>query len=187
MTLSEVLVETYAAVDQQALPLFLACVGVPVVGSVAAWIGRGGRVDRDGRLFANLTVGFGLVVLVLQVVAIGVARAAFDAPLLSANILLLIGPPLALTLALFGVRLVFPLSQLGSARTARSAVLLVLLVLGLVWLFSQFRGWGVVFFGSIAQLAALGALGWLLLKRLGRGATGRDPDVHGGAPPRPRR
>lgn len=174
MTLSEVLSDAYAAVDGQGLAIFLACLGVPVVGTVAAWIGKGGRTDRDGRFFANVAVGFGLLALILEVLVIVVARAAFTANVLDANVLLLIGPPLALGLGLLGVRLVFPLSELGSARTARSALLFVLLVIAIIWFFGQFRGWGIVFFGSLAQLAALGALVWFLLRRLGRGALGKS-------------
>ena len=154
MTLSEALVETYAAADRHAALIALACVGVPVVGTLAAWIGRGGRTDRDGRFLANATVAFGLLVLALQVLAVAVARAAFDAPLLDANLLLLVAPPLALGLALFGVRLVFPLSGLGSARAARSAALLVLLVLALVWLFGQFRGAQVLPVGSFSAIGS---------------------------------
>jgi len=173
MTLSETLHEAYGAVDSQALAVFLACVGVPVVGTVAAWIGKGGKTDKDGRFFANLAVGFGLVALVLEVVVIVIARAALSASLMDANVLLLFGPPLALILALVGVRLVFPLSELGSAQTARAALLFVLLVIAIIWFFGQFRGWGIVFFGSIAQLAALGLLVWFLLRRLGRRALGK--------------
>jgi len=174
MTLSEALISAYAAADAHA-PIVLAVgVAVPIVGTAAAWIGRGGRTDRDGRFLANLTIAFGLLAFALQIVAIGIARAAFDARLLDANALLLLAPPLTLALALVGVRVVFPLDQLGVARSARAAVLLFLLVLALVWVFGQFRGWGVVFFGSVAQLVALGALAWLLLRRLARSATGRD-------------
>lgn len=179
MTLSETLTEAYGAVDRHALIVFLACAGVPVVGTVAAWIGKGGKTDKDGRFFANLAVGFGLLALILEVLVIVIARAAFSASLMDANVLLLFGPPLALVLGLLGVRLVFPLSELGSAKTARAAVLFVLLVVAIIWFFGQFRGWGVIFFGSVAQLAALGVLAWFLLRRLGRRALGK------GEPKRP--
>ena len=181
MTLSELLSDGYAAVDHNALGVFLASVGVPVIGTVAAWIGKGGRSDKDGRFFANLAVGFGLVAVILEVLVIVIARVGFGATIMDANVLLLVGGPVALALGLLGVRLVFPLSELGSARTARAALLFVLLVIGIIWFFSQFRGWGIVFFGSIAQLAALGLLAWFLLRRLGRRAIGRG-EVTG--PPR---
>lgn len=178
MTLSEILTDVHGFFDANALPVFLTCVGVPVVGTALAWVARGGRTDRDGRVIANVVLSFGLVAFVFAMLAIVVARWAFDVSLLDANALLLVGPLLALGLALLGVRLVFPLSELGSARTARDVGLLVLLIIGLIWLFGQFRGWGVVFFGGVAQLAAIGLFLFVLVRRMARRAfkgDGRSP------------
>jgi len=193
MTVAETLTDLYRTLESAAVPIFAACAAVPIGGTLAAWIGRGGRTDRDGRFFANMVIGFGLLVFVLEVLVLLVARWAFDASVLDANVFLLIGPVLALVLGLLGVRLVFPLSALGSARTARSALLLVGLTIVIIWLLGQFRGWGVVFVGGIAQLGLLLALGWLLLRGLAKKTFGKgdgkdDGDVDGRPrPPPPRR
>lgn len=176
MTLAETLTEAYRGLEAAAVPIFIVCAGVPVGGTLAAWIGRGGRTDKDGRFFANAVIAFGLLAFALEVLALLIARWALDVPLLQANILLLIGPPLALVLGLAGVRLVFPLSELGSAKTARSALLLVGLTLVIIWFLGQFRGWGIMFFGGIAQLGVLFALGWLLFKGLARKVRGKAAD-----------
>lgn len=174
MTLSEILTDAHGFFDTHATPVFLTCVGVPVVGTALAWIARGGRTDRDGRFIANAVLAFALVVFVFAVLALSIARLAFDASLLDANALLLAGPLVGLALAVLGVRLVFPLSELGSARTARDVGLFVLLIVGLIWLLGQFRGWGVIFFGGLAQLAAIGFFLYFLVRRMARRAFKGD-------------
>jgi hypothetical protein len=67
-----------------------------------------------------------------------------------------------------GIRLIFPLSELGSAQTARDVFLFVVALLVVVWLFSKFRGWGIVFFGGLVQLLLVGVLLAFLLRYLFR-------------------
>ena len=42
-----------------------------------------------------------------------------------------------------------------------------------LWLFSQFRGWGIVFWGELGQLALILVFGYVLLRRLYRRAFSR--------------
>ena len=60
MALDELLAGLYAWAAVQAQWLLIAALAIPAVGSMAAWIGKGGRTDRDGRVIASLLVGFGM-------------------------------------------------------------------------------------------------------------------------------
>jgi hypothetical protein len=158
----------YTWLDERALWVLVGAVLIPIVGIAAAWVGSTGRSDRDGRLFADLTLGLGFVLFALEILAVSIAEIAFDKGLLDANFLLLVAPLLALGLSLLGIRLIFPLSELGSAQTARDVFLFVVALLVVVWLFSKFRGWGIVFFGGLVQLLLVGVLLAFLLRYLFR-------------------
>lgn len=175
MSLAEIFAAAYEQLDVLAVPIFAVCVGVPLLGTALARVGRGGRTDKDGRFAADVMVVFGLAAFALELVAIGIAHFGFHQGLLQANALLLLGPLLALGLSFVGARLVFPGTSLGSIRAARAALLLAGVLLAVFWLFSQFRGWGIVFFGDVAQLVVIGTLLALLVRHLYRRALGR-PD-----------
>jgi len=163
MTLSELITDAYGWLDARALGVLAVCAAVPVGGTALAWLGRRGP---GGRLMANAVLAFGMIAFVLSMLAVIIARWAFGVTVLEANVVLLLGPVVALLLAVLGARLVFPLSELGSARTARDIGLFILLILGIIWFFSQFRGWGVLFFGGLAQLAVIGIFVVVLVRRL---------------------
>ena len=168
MSLGELLALAYGWADAHAPQILLAAVAVPLLGTLAAWIGRGGRTDRDGRAIASVLVGFGLAVLLLGLAAALVAHLAFDRSVLEADVALLAAPPVCLALCLAGVRLVFPLAELGSVRTMRDVGLFVVACGVVLWLFSKFRGWGIVFWGDLVQLALILVFGYVLLRRLYR-------------------
>ena len=173
MSLADLLVSVYRWADARALEILLAGALIPVAGTLAAWIGRGGRTDRDGRFIASALIGFGLAVFLVEVIAIVVAHLAFDRSALDAGIVLLLAPVVCLVLCLAGVRLVFPLDELASVRTLRDIGLFVAACVAALWLFSKFRGWGIVFWGDLGQLAIIGAFGFILMRRLYRRAFRR--------------
>ena len=71
---------------------------------------------------------------------------------------------------LLGIRMVFPLNELASVQTFTDMGLFVAACLFVLWLFSTFRGWGIVFLGDLGQLVIIGGLGYLVLRRLYRRA-----------------
>ena len=147
---------------------------IPVIGTLLAWIGKGGRTDRDGRLIASSVVLFGLGAFLLEVLAVAVGRLAFERSILEVNVILVIAPVACLAGCVLGIRLVFPLNQLASVRSMTDVGLFVAACLVVLWLFSKFRGWGIVFWGDLGQLLIIGVLGFFLLKRLYRRATGKN-------------
>ncbi len=173
MSLGDLLASAYGWADAHAVQLLLAAIVVPALGTIAAWVGRGGRTDRDGRAVASALVGFGLVVFALALVFALLAHLLFERSVLEAHVALLAAPPVCLGLCLAGVRLVFPLDELASVRTLRDVGLFVLACALVLWLFSKFRGWGIVFWGDLGQLALILIFGFLLLRRLYRRAFSR--------------
>jgi hypothetical protein len=173
MTLAELLRDAYAWADTNAMWVLLGGVTVPVAGTIAARIGKAGKTDADGKLIASLVMGLALMAVVLEVACLFIARSALGADLLQANPLLLVAPVVCLAGAVVGLRLVFPLTELGSVRTAIDLGAFLLACAGVVWLASKFR-WGVLFIGSIGQLVVILALAALVLRRMYRRAFGID-------------
>jgi hypothetical protein len=93
---------------------------------------------------------------------------------LQANALLLAAPVVCLVFTLLGVKLVFPLSQLGSVKSLIDLAWFAGACLLTVWFFGKFRGWGIFFVGSVGQLVVLLVLLGLLLKRLFQRAFGAE-------------
>jgi hypothetical protein len=173
MTIEELLVRAYAAALSVRMVILATAVGIPVVGTLLARVGKAGKTDADGRFIANLVIGIGLVGFMLEVVALLAARAVPTASLLHADVVLVVAPIVCLLGCLGGIRLVFPLNQLASVRTFVDIAAFIAACLGVLWLFSKFRGWGLVFFGGISEMVAIGVLGIALLKRLYGRAFGR--------------
>lgn len=176
MSLEELLRAAYSWADLNAPWVLLGAGAVPLVGTVAARIAKGGKTDADGRFIASLVMGFALLAVVLEVACLFVARTALDANVLEANALLVVAPVACLTGAVLGLRLVFPLTELGSVRTALDLTGFLLGCAFVVWLASRFR-WGVFFGGSVGQLLVIMGLAALVLYRLYRRAAGpaREP------------
>ncbi len=176
MSVYDLMYGFYAWCDDFALWILLASVLLPAIGAGVAWIGKGGRTDEDGRMIASVVVGAGLFALTFEIVALVVAHSVLYLDILTANAILLIAPPVFLASAVFGVRLAFPLNELGSVRSFIDVGVFVAACLAVVWFFSMFRGWGIVFFGGITQLLVIGALAFFLLRRLYmRAFGGRRP------------
>lgn len=169
MTIAELLREAYGWADANAFWVLFAGLALPVAGTVAARIGKGGKTDADGRLIASAVMGVALLAVILEVACLFVARSALGADLTQANALLVLAPVVCLAGAVGGLRLVFPLSELGSVRTALDLGAFLLACAAVVWLASRFR-WGVVFFGSVGQLVIMLVLAALVLRRMWRRA-----------------
>jgi hypothetical protein len=173
VTLDEFFFLVYAWSDVHALELFCAALALPVVGTLAAWIGRGGKTDADGRLIASAVMAVPLAAVVIEVLAIGIAVGLKNQTIFDANVLLLVGPIFCLVGCVLGIRRVFPLNELGSVKSAFDVSAFVIACLAMMWLFSKFRGWSLVFFGSFGQLMVVGLFAALLLWRLYKRAFGR--------------
>ena len=61
---------------------------------------------------------------------------------------------------------VFPVNQLASYRTFTDIALFLAACAVIVWLFSKFRGWGILFLGGIPQLLVIGLMAYVVLRRL---------------------
>jgi hypothetical protein len=166
MTLYSFLLSTYEWAERVAWVLLLAAVGVPLAGMVAARIGRGGRTDEDGRMIASAVIALGMVALLLEVAGIAIAVSVFNGSVLNADVMLLAAGPVAFITSLLAMRMVFPLREIGAVRTLVDGFFFAVACAFVVWLFSKFRGWGIVFFGSFTQLIVIAVLGFFLLRRL---------------------
>lgn len=163
VTLEQSLLQLYDGAASRGVWLLAASVVVPSLGTLAAWIGRGGRTDKDGRLLANGLIFLALAVFLVGLLAAAVGVTLMDRSLLQAEWTLLLTPIMWLGLTLAGVHRVFHLADLRAGQLARDAALLLLVVAALLWFFSQFRGWGIVFFGGILQLVViLGVVVWFI-------------------------
>ena len=172
MALGDLLVGLYRLGEAHALWVFAAALVIPCVGSLAAWFGKGGRTDRDGRFIASVLVGLGFALVAAELLAIIAAQMFFEASLLEADVLLLAAPLVCLAGGLLGVHFIFPLNELGSVRTATDVGLFLLGCVAVIWIFSQFSGWRIVFWGGIGQLVIIGAVGYFVIRRLYRRAFG---------------
>ena len=158
MTLEATLVGLYSWLDTHAVVIAAGLVFATILGVTGAWVGRAGKSDRDGRWVANATLGLGFSAFVIEVIGLVIANWGFQKGLLDANLWLLMAPVVGLGLSLSGIRLIYPLAELGSATTARDIGLFVLALFFLFWIFSEFRGWGIVFFGGLVQMLLIGLL-----------------------------
>lgn len=173
MTLNELLQGLYAwAVTQRFWILFVAVV-LPAAGTLVARIGKAGKTDADGRVVASVVVGIGLAAVFVEILGIFVGHSLMGVSVLNADVALLAAPLLCLVLALAGIRWVFPLNELASVRTFYDVAAFVGACVAIIWLLSKFRGWGFIFFGSLAQFATIAVFAWVLLRRLYRRAFAR--------------
>jgi hypothetical protein len=169
MTLEELFPAAYAWADQHSIVLLTGSAAVPLIGTIAARIGKAGRTDADGRFIASGLVGASILLVMLEVCGLVIGRSV-GANVGHANVQLLVAPLICLFGSLVGIRLVFPLNELGSVRTLFDVAAFALSGAGIVWFLSKFRGWGIVFFGSLFQLVAITVLVIVLMRRVYRRA-----------------
>ncbi len=171
VTLDQLLHDSYRWADENAPLVFLTALLVPLLGTLAAWVGKKGKTDADGRFVASAVVGLALLLVVAEVCAVVVARSVLGLDVLEANALLLVTPAVCLGVATMGIRRVFPLNELGSVRTAADLSLLGALLVAIGWVLSRFR-FGAVFLGSMVHLALIAAAVAFVVVRLVRRIRG---------------
>lgn len=180
MTLHDVylqLSQLYGWAAERSLLVFACACALPLLGTLAAWVGKGGKTDRDGRWIANLLLISSLLLVGFELVALVVAHATLDRGpqwIMEVDALLLVAPLAYLGLTLVGIRQVFPLGQLETIRRLTSLGLLAGGVLFLVWLAGRFF-WGVVFVAHFAWLLVLFGVAALVLWHLWRRTVGPAP------------
>ncbi|MDP6942970.1 MAG: hypothetical protein QF464_02375 [Myxococcota bacterium] len=176
MTVEEFFLSTYQSLEAHREVIGLSLVAVPVVGTLAAWVGKGGKTDRDGIFIANvvITVAVGIFAIALIMGLIGLAL--MDKSLLDGDVILLAAPIVCAVGTFFGIRKVFPLGDLSSIQTLKDVGLFVLACIGVWFVFKSFRGWGIIFFGTLSQLILWGLAGFWLMRRLAKRAFGAGSD-----------
>lgn len=175
MTFAEVCLSAYAWLDARAVPVFAVMVAFPLVGTGLTAMLKALRKHQHGEQVGTVIIAAGAFVLVVQVVTLMLARTLFDTNLTDVDVLLLSGPPLWLVGALVGVHLVYPLNDLAAWRSVMDVGWFLLALTAIGWLLSNFRGWGILFGGSLIELALIAAATVWLVRRLFRRAfsTGR--------------
>lgn len=177
MTAAQLFPSLYHWADQQALTLLVGSFLLPMgLALLIALLYRGSQRDRDQRLaerLADFLVLSAVAIVVIGLLCVVIAQWAFDASLWQANLLLLASPLVYLATAVFGIRRALPLNRLASVRTLKDVGLFLLACLLVIWLLSQFRGWGILFLGGTLQLLLIGAGLYWLLRRLWLQAKGR--------------
>ena len=166
LTLREIFEAAFAFADGNDVLLFALSLAVPAVGFVLAWVGRGGRTDEDGKAFANIFVFVAAVQFVVATILGYVGVAFLDRTVLDTSVLLLAAPWLWLGLSIAGLRLIFPLSELASWRSILDIGGFFVMCAVLIWALRMFRGWGIVFFGSLLQLGVILVIAGVLLRVL---------------------
>ena len=158
--------------------IFLVFCAIPILGTLASWIGRGGKTDEDGKLFANLFIGFSILAVLGELITVVVVHnfvAQGDPSWVGkAPLLLALGPPVCLAGCVLGIRMVFPLNELATVKTFFDVLAFIVAMLVVWFLLSKFRGWGIIFFGGIFQLLLIFVVGGLIMRRLWRRAVGSD-------------
>jgi hypothetical protein len=92
MTVDQFFFLVYAWCEVHAGEVFAAAIALPIIGTLAAMVGKAGKTDADGRLIASVVIGIALAAAALEVLGIGVALGLKNLSLFDANLLLLVAP-----------------------------------------------------------------------------------------------
>jgi hypothetical protein len=174
MTLNEFFDAAYQWGELHAQLILLLGVAIPALGTVAAFIGRGGKTDADGRFIASTVMGFSMLAVVLEIMAIFVGTFIRDASVLDANVSLLAAPILCLFGSVLGLRLVFPLAEIGVIRTLLDLGGFFASCLFVMWFMAKFHGWSITIFGSLFTFVLIVLLGFWFLRRQYRRTFGLE-------------
>ena len=161
----------YAWASAQALWILIGAVLLPTLGTVLAGLGKLGKTQEDGKQIASAVVMIAVLCVIGEIGLLTLARSVLGRSLLDMDIRLLAAPLVCLVGALVGIRLVFPLSALGSIKTLSDLAIFIVSLAAIAWLFSRFR-WGVYFVGTIGQLVAIAMVAFVFLRRLYRRTFG---------------
>jgi hypothetical protein len=174
MTLNDFFDVSYQWGEQHAQLILLLGVGIPAVGTLLALIGKGGKTDEDGRFIASTVMSVAMLAVILEAMAIFVGTFIRDASVLDANVALLAAPVLCLFGSVLGLRLVFPLAEIGVVRSILDMTGFFISCLFVMWFMSKFRGWSITIFGSLFTFMIIAVLGFWVLRRQYRRAFGLD-------------
>jgi hypothetical protein len=163
MTVDDALVGSSTWLQVNALAVLLGAVVFPLVGTTAAYIGKGGKTDADGKAIASTVMALALTFFALEVLFVSYGVFVAHTSLLETNLFLLAAPVLCLVLSVVGLRTVFPLGQLGSTRVIRDVGAFCMVVGAVAWFLSKFHGWSIVFLGSFGQLLVAGVVVLVML------------------------
>lgn len=158
MTVEDLLQSMYIASQEHATALLIGAFVLPALGTLVAWIGRGGESDADGRIIGSVLVGTGIAAVIGELVAVSIGVGLLGRNLLEADVRLLLAPIVLLAGGVLGIRLVFPANELGSARTARDLGLLIASCAAILGFFSRFEGWRLPWFGNFTALIVVLAI-----------------------------
>ncbi|HYI01584.1 hypothetical protein [Hyalangium sp.] len=174
MTLNEFFDASYQWGEQNAQLILLLGVAVPALGTLLAFIGKGGKTDEDGRFIASAVMGFAMFAVVLEIMALFVGHFLRGSSILEANAALLIAPILCLVGSVLGLRLVFPLAEIGVVRSILDMGGFFVSCLLVMWFMSKFRGWNITIFGSLFTFLIIVLLAFWFMRRQYRRAFGLD-------------
>jgi hypothetical protein len=174
MTLNEFFDASHMWAEQNTQFILLLSVAIPAVGTLLAFIGKGGKTDADGRFIASTVLGLSMFSVVIAAMALFVSVSMRGQSLLDTNIMLLAAPIICLVGSVIGLRMVFPLGELGVVRSLADMGWF-LFSCGLVfWFMSKFEGWRIHIFGSLFTFALLVVVVLFFLRRQYRRAFGVD-------------
>lgn len=170
MTLEDFFVTVYKGLLENKGVITFALVAVPVVGTLGAWIGKSGKTEKDGIFLANLVIWIATGVFAFSVIAALIGMSVMGKSLLQGDLVLLCAPIVCVTGTYYGIRKIFPLGELSSAHTLKDVGIFLIGCLAVWFIFKTFRGWGIIFFGSVFQLVAWLVAGYWLMRRLAKRA-----------------
>ena len=168
MSIAELLALAHAGALAHARTLLAVCLLTPAVITLLAWACNAQRQRRVAHLIANIGLSLAFTALALEVLAIAIARVVFDAHIGDASAILLLAPIAFVGATVVGVHMVFPLKQLAAWRTLVDVGWFSLAAAALLWIMSQFRGWGILFGGNLIELALIMIAALWLIRRLYR-------------------
>jgi uncharacterized membrane protein len=174
MTLNEFFDSSYQWGERNAQLILLLGVAVPALGTLLAFIGKGGKTDEDGRFIASMVMGLAMFAVVLEVMAIFVGVYIRGSSLMDANAALLAAPIICLFGSVLGLRLVFPLAEIGVVRSILDMAGFFVSCLFVIWFMSKFNGWYIGIHGSLVTFVIIVVIGLFFLRRQYRRAFGLE-------------
>jgi hypothetical protein len=173
MTLEDFFVTVYKGLVENKGVITVALVSIPVVGTLGTWIGKSGKTEKDGIFLANLVIWIATGVFAFAVIVSLIGMSMMGKSLLQGDLVLLCAPIFCVVGTFFGIRKVFPLGELSSTYTLKDVGIFLIGCLVVWFIFKTFRGWGILFFGSVLQLVAWLVAGYWLMRRLAKRAFGK--------------
>ena len=170
MTLEEFFMSAYQGLEANRETIGTTLVTVPAVGTLGAWIGKSGKTEKDGIFLANLVIWIATGVFAIAVIVALIGMSMMGKSLLQGDLVLICAPIVCVAGTFFGIRKIFPLGELSSSHTLKDIGIFLFGCLVVWFIFKTFRGWGILFFGSVLQLVAWLVAGYWLMRRLARRA-----------------